>query len=114
MVIFHELLVKALGGFLLPTRLGFVGLWIFCDNDLLAAREFCPSGLLKSSIQRLGTPPDSLKTTNRIFHKPRNHGVSHSWVSLAHHFQAICLTRPMGSLSDPGGAGEPQTPLEEQ
>ena len=36
--------LKALGGFLLPTHLGFVGLWIFCDNDLLAVREFCPTG----------------------------------------------------------------------
>ena len=104
MVIFHELPVKALGGFLLPAHLGFVGLWIFCDNDLMAVREFCPTGWLKSSIsQRLGTPPDSLKATNRTFHKPRNHGVSHCWVFLAHHFQAICSTGPMGSLSDPGG-----------
>ena len=45
MVIFHGLPVKAFGGFLLPTHLGFVGLWIFCDNDLLAVREFCPFGL---------------------------------------------------------------------
>ena len=80
MLIFNELPVKALGGFLLPTHLGFVGLWIFCDNDLLTVRDFCPTGWLKSSIsQRLGTPPDSLKATNRTFHKPRNHGVSHCW-----------------------------------
>ena len=108
MLFFHELPVKALGGFLLPTHLGFVGLWIFCKNDLLAVREFCPTGWLKSSIsQRLGTPPDGLKATIKTFHKPRNCGVSHCWVSLAHHFQAICPTGPMGSLSDPGGAGEP-------
>ena len=50
MLFFHDLPVKALGGFLLPTHLGFVGLWVFCKNDLLAVREFCPTTSPKTVV----------------------------------------------------------------
>ena len=65
------------------------------------------SWLFASSVQLGDSNPASVKE------QARNHGVSHCWASLANHFHAICPTGPTGSLSDPGGAGEPQTTLEE-
>ena len=45
MLFFHKLPVKALGGFFfLPTHLGSWGSGSSVKNDLLAVREFCPTG----------------------------------------------------------------------
>ena len=106
MLIFHELPVKAHGGFLLPTHRGFVGLWIFCETT---------SWLFASSVQLGGSIPASVKDWAHLLTASKQRtGPSTSpetmvsatagclWRTI---FQAICPTGPMGS--DPGGAGEP-------
>ena len=99
MVIFHELLVKALGGFLLA-------------NPVITT-----SWLLASSVQLGGSNPASLKDWAHLLTVSKQKtGPSTSpetmvsatagclWRTI---FRQSAQTGPMGSLSDPGGAGEP-------